>query len=623
MNRIQSTEGRSPARGVFSPLGRSERPPRGSRGRFSGPRRAILASAIIGYTCLSGRAFAQECTTSICVGDPCTISGTHLLSDGCFLDFGTKRVTVAGSLQTNGLGGSFALNAGTLTISGSLEGLAGEIDIDVATDLTTEVVQGSAGRIKVNQGGSVFIVAGGTVALMGTEVNADGNTNGFGGDIIILAQNISMATGHQLHANGNTGGDGGNIILVADGDLTANGSVTADGNGSGASGGCIDLEAGVGGTLTISKVVEATATDAGLFDGDIQLGPACKVVITGTVRARNPKLASPGFGSTLIIGTGTIDLTQATLLADSNGSNEVDCRCVDTNNDEVCDAGCAVSPTGLGSASANPAIVLVPLPLPPCGCGNGVVESALGEQCDDANADNFDGCRYDCQLPRCGDGLVDPGEQCDDGSANGNTLAGDCCSLGCQVQPNGTGCTTAGNHCSTCEGGLCTSVVPVVCAASDQCHVAGSCTPASGCSNPTKPNGTACNDGNACTRSDTCQSGTCTGANPIVCTAQDQCHVAGTCSPSTGVCSNPPKANGTACNDGNACTQSDACQGGACVGSPVMDGTPCNDGNSCTGPDLCMAGTCRGTACLLGTPCGPLGSTMLCQGTPTGSCACQ
>src|SRR2546422_5636350 len=34
-----------------------------------------------------------------------------------------------------------------------------------------------------------------------------------------------------------------------------------------------------------------------------------------------------------------------------------------------------------------------------------------------------------------------------------------------------------------------------------------------------------------------CQSGTCVGANPVTCTASDQCHVAGTCDPVTGTCS--------------------------------------------------------------------------------------
>jgi hypothetical protein len=52
-------------------------------------------------------------------------------------------------------------------------------------------------------------------------------------------------------------------------------------------------------------------------------------------------------------------------------------------------------------------------------------------------------------------------------------------------------------------------------------------------------NGTACDDGNACTQTDTCQAGVCTGGNPVTCTALDQCHTAGTCNPTTGICSNP------------------------------------------------------------------------------------
>jgi hypothetical protein len=67
------------------------------------------------------------------------------------------------------------------------------------------------------------------------------------------------------------------------------------------------------------------------------------------------------------------------------------------------------------------------------------------------------------------------------------------------------------------------------------------------CSNPTKANGSACNDGNACTQTDTCLNGSCAGTNPLVCTASDQCHVAGTCDPGTGVCSNPANPNATGC----------------------------------------------------------------------------
>src|SRR6185369_7498069 len=64
-------------------------------------------------------------------------------------------------------------------------------------------------------------------------------------------------------------------------------------------------------------------------------------------------------------------------------------------------------------------------------CGNGIVN--IGEACDDANTVTGDGCSGDCSIielgfgcPRpgkacerhydCGDGHLDPTEQCDDGN---------------------------------------------------------------------------------------------------------------------------------------------------------------------------------------------------------------
>ena len=53
----------------------------------------------------------------------------------------------------------------------------------------------------------------------------------------------------------------------------------------------------------------------------------------------------------------------------------------------------------------------------PLNCGNDVLDP--GEQCDQgtANANEPDTCRLDCRFPRCGDGIVDTGEACDDGNA--------------------------------------------------------------------------------------------------------------------------------------------------------------------------------------------------------------
>src|SRR5262245_98464 len=109
---------------------------------------------------------------------------------------------------------------------------------------------------------------------------------------------------------------------------------------------------------------------------------------------------------------------------------------------------------------------------------------------------------------------------------------------------------------------------PGVCTASDQCHVAGTCNPATGqCSTPTTvADGAACNDGNACTTGDTGTSGG-SSRTPVSVAGGDQCHTAGTCNPSTGTCSNSARPDGTACNDNDPCTINDACTNGVCAGT--------------------------------------------------------
>jgi cysteine-rich repeat protein len=79
-------------------------------------------------------------------------------------------------------------------------------------------------------------------------------------------------------------------------------------------------------------------------------------------------------------------------------------------------------------------------PVPPC--GNGLLEP--GEDCDDANVVSGDGCSSSCHLESCGDGHLDNGEECDDG----NTLAGDGCSITCRIEPGcGNGRLEEGEEC--------------------------------------------------------------------------------------------------------------------------------------------------------------------------------
>ncbi|MDQ3298235.1 MAG: DUF4215 domain-containing protein [Myxococcota bacterium] len=105
-------------------------------------------------------------------------------------------------------------------------------------------------------------------------------------------------------------------------------------------------------------------------------------------------------------------------------------------------------------------------PPPPPSCGDGDVDA--GEQCDDGNTMNGDGCSAGCThepAPCCGDGHLDAGEACDDG----NTTSGDGCSATCTVEPPppppapccGDGHIDAGETCddgNTISGDGCSAV---------------------------------------------------------------------------------------------------------------------------------------------------------------------
>ena len=82
------------------------------------------------------------------------------------------------------------------------------------------------------------------------------------------------------------------------------------------------------------------------------------------------------------------------------------------------------------------------------------------------------------------------------------------------------------------------------------------------CSNVNNKN--PCNDGNACTLTDACDgTGKCVGANPQKCTDGNPC-TDDSCVPKSG-CAH--KNNSGACDDGNPCTAPDTCDGkGKCEG---------------------------------------------------------
>ena len=155
----------------------------------------------------------------------------------------------------------------------------------------------------------------------------------------------------------------------------------------------------------------------------------------------------------------------------------------------------------------------------------------------------------------CAVGTINEGGACDDGDA---------CTQGEQ-----------------CHDGECKNGGPVSCEDSNGC-TDDSCDSATGCTHVNNMLG--CDDLDDCTHSDVCLEGVCQGTeyscdDPAQCETTDgaTCNGDGTC-----IYDFVPM-NGVACDDGNACTQLEACQGGIC-----MDGGPvsCDDGNPCTA-DLC------------------------------------
>jgi MYXO-CTERM domain-containing protein len=169
----------------------------------------------------------------------------------------------------------------------------------------------------------------------------------------------------------------------------------------------------------------------------------------------------------------------------------------------------------------------------------------------------------------------------------------------CAGKPDGAACQD-GKLCTTdaCKAGLCVGT-PVVCKALDQCHVAGTCNPSTGvCSSPLKPVGSTCDDGKACTKGDACTAaGACTGAayscTPNQCQANSKCDGKGGCTPTF-------KPSGAVCDDGAPCTKKDVCDGkGGCAGTAyTCTPTQCEASSTCDGK-----GGCTPTPRADGTPC--------------------
>lgn len=275
-------------------------------------------------------------------------------------------------------------------------------------------------------------------------------------------------------------------------------------------------------------------------------------------------------------------------------------------------------------------------------CQAGLCQAGQALVCDDFDActrnacDPVAGCVFINQAGLCDDGdLCTFGDSCDLGQCIGQPM--DCsgldmpCQLGvcnpgvgvCQIQvfddwspcDDGDGCSLD----DVCASGFCLGVDRDCSGLTGPC-TQGRCDADSGeCVTDNRPDGANCDDGDACTGGDLCAAGVCAGLAPNCSGLTDICNE-GVCDPASGLCIAAALPEGSACHDGDLCTQAEVCRQGVCEAEPIRcrkpdnpchqascdpltgdcqagpvdDGTPCDDGDSCTGSDTCQAGLCVG-----------------------------
>jgi cysteine-rich repeat protein len=213
-------------------------------------------------------------------------------------------------------------------------------------------------------------------------------------------------------------------------------------------------------------------------DSGLSFGP------TGSPTSATMTASNTSGGTTAEVTTGTPPTSSSTGAGsgDSGGSTAVDpttsgpgsssgttgeacppgsegCACLNDacDGDLVCEAGvCAVSVPGCGNGKLDPLeecddgnAIDTDDCLSTCvsaKCGDGKVQDGV-EACDDGNMVDGDGCTAMCALESCGDGKVEGMEVCDDG----NKIDTDACLSTCLAASCGDGQVQAGVE--TCDDG--------------------------------------------------------------------------------------------------------------------------------------------------------------------------
>lgn len=229
-----------------------------------------------------------------------------------------------------------------------------------------------------------------------------------------------------------------NATLTFDGDddvwVFVNGRLTVD-------------ISGTHGEIEDSVVVNGSTTDVDGTPLDLVDGNVYEIALFQAERNTsfsNYQLTINGFNAQRtecveVCGDGIVTRSEQCDDGEMNGQGygfcEADCtrgpRCGDgvvQSSEEECDNG-----TNLDAYQVNDD-ACAPECMDPGFCGDGIVDPVFGEECDEGDAnddDAYEGCTTTCQQgPRCGDGITQDGELCDDG----NRRNGDGCNVQCEPE---------------------------------------------------------------------------------------------------------------------------------------------------------------------------------------------
>ena len=534
-------------------------------------------------------------------------------------------------------GGNAQVDAELSTAATGSYGWGGGIAVHASGDITVGAKLDAHGASD-GVGGAVQLFAGGSATVSGDiDVTAARAFFSQGGYIQVAAGSRGNITiGGLLDARAQDNRDG--VIVIGPAcDVRLSGSVRTDGGGFGgtnivkyrrgfdASGGTIKADSGTFVTpdLPSGNVIECGCQDVNPADGlcdDVASCTSYPQVETGTpISVRPLPLGSCGCGDGTINPPGeTCD--ENTCVGGSQAGNpcssdagcpggqcrrgDGDLTCVGgAHSGEQCDADedCESGVCGGGPNAGEPCSTSVDCLGYGCNSGtchdgspcSGFVLPCSDGPCSVATCQPVNGatCGPSCvSPPRCGDGVLSPGEECDDG----DTSNGDGCSSGCMTERPLWQCNDICDESSTLWFALPCTAEPSF------------CTPICGDGHVISPE--QCDDGNSdsfdgC--SDSCQREAgynCSPGEPSICT------------PLPAVCGNhvlePPEEcddrhnsdNGeckTNCTlnvpgDGKTHTGVETCDnGGRCVGGPIA-GEPCTVvGTTDAATEECGGGRCR------------------------------